>query len=110
MMTPTNEPTTENAITNTPSKAILGLRGLENIFDRAVIIYIIRSLYIIIFRSKRKKETKAQLHKRIQQFEEDSKIPGLLSVVPIEQLLMELEDAQYIYPIYRREIELPTFH
>ena len=33
---------------------ILGLDGLEILFDRGIIIYIIRSLYIIIFESKHK--------------------------------------------------------
>ena len=88
---------------------ILGLDGLEILFDRGIIIYIIRSLYIIIFESKHKKETKEQLQKRIEQFEIDSKIPALLSALSIEELLIQLEDAQYRYPIHHHDIELPTF-
>lgn len=94
---------------NSPDNLISGLNKLEMLFDRGVIIYIIRSLYIIIFESKHKNETKEDLQQHIKQFEIDSKIPALLSCIPIEELLIELENAQYRYPIHNYDIELPTF-
>lgn len=87
-----------------------GLKKLEQLFDLDTYIYILRSLYKLIFTSKQLKENKRQLQNRIRQFEQQSNLPCFLSTMPIEQLLTQLEDAQYFYPIRRREITLPTFH
>lgn len=87
-----------------------GLKGLELHVDRETFIYILRSVYNIIFKSSKLKEDKKQLKKRIKKFEEQSDLPCFMSEIPIEDLLSQLEDAQYFYMIRRQEITLPTFH
>ncbi len=93
-----------------PSGILLGIKGLESHVEYDTLIYILRSLYSIVRKSNQLKENKHQLHRRIERFEEQSNLPGYLSVMPIEKLLEQLDDAQYFYPIRHREITLPTFH
>ncbi len=93
-----------------PASLMLGLSALAEQCDHDMMVYIIRSLYMEIFKAKKRKETKAQLKRRIIKFEKDCLLPGYLSAMPIEQLLLELEDAQYYYPVRKREISFPTFH
>ncbi len=89
---------------------LMGLPGLASYVEQDTLIYIIRSMYRIIFKSSRLRESKEQLHKRIFQFEQESGLPGFLSAIPVEQLLKQLDDAQYFYPIRSDEVSLPTFH
>lgn len=98
--------------TTTPCKPQLlpGLHGLEQYLEYDTFVYVLRSLYRIVFKSKTFNENKPQLQRRIQRFEEQSNLPGFLSAIPIEALLIQLEDAQYFYPIRRRDTALPTFH
>ena len=92
------------------SAILLGIKGLEAHVEYDTLIYILRSLYYIVCKSTQLKENKYQLQRRIEHFEEQSNLPGFLSAIPIEQLLEQLEDAQYLYPIRRREMTFPTFH
>ena len=92
------------------SKSLLGLRGLESYVEPDTFLYLLRTVYNIIFKSSQLAESKEQLRQRIIGFEKDSALPGFMSAISIEQLLAELEDAQYFYPLRGREIELPTFH
>lgn len=87
----------------------LGLEGLRNHVDHDVFVYLVKSLYRIILHSGRLKETQTKLKNRISTFEKESLIPGILSALPLEQLLIQLEDAQYAYPIHSREIAFPKF-
>jgi len=89
---------------------VLGLKGLASECDHDMMVYVLRSLYHEIFKAKKRKETKEQLYRRIVKFEKDCLLPGYLSAMPVDQLLAELEDAQYFYPIRKHEIDLPKFH
>lgn len=87
-----------------------GLNRLENYLPYHDFIYVLHKLYKIVLASAKKKEDKITLKTRIRRFEEQSNLPGFLSIMPIEQILAELEDAQYRFPLRKREINFPTFH
>jgi hypothetical protein len=100
-----------NTIENNKAiKITPGLKSLESCIEPDTFIYILRSLYHLIFTSKKFRENKQQLQRRICEFEEQSGLPGFLSAAPIDALLKELEDAQFFYPVRRREVTFPTFH
>ncbi len=86
------------------------LKDLSTYIEHETFVYILRSLYRIVVKSGRLKENRPELHKRIKQFEKDSSLPSVISTIPTDKLLSELEDAQYFYPLLRREITLPKFH
>jgi hypothetical protein len=73
-------------------------------------LYILRYLYNLVLKSKKLGFSKEHLQRQIQKFEEQSKIPGFLSALPIDELLTQLEDAQFFYPIRKREVNFPIFH
>lgn len=102
--------TNNNTVEIERSLIALGLKGLEAYVDHDTTVYILRTLYNIVQTSANNKEDKLVLKSRIKHFEEESNLPAFLTTIPIEQLLEELEDAQYFYPIRRREMEFPTFH
>lgn len=102
--------TTLTKLTKKKFDALLGLKGLESHVDQETFVYILRSVYGIVFRSSELNENKEQLKRRIRKFEEQSNLPGFMSTVSVKDLLTELEDAQYFYPVRRREVTLPTFH
>lgn len=93
-----------------PIKIAPGLKELESYIEQDTYIYVLRFLYHLIFKSKELGENKLQLQRRIQKFEEQCNLPGFLSAAPIDKLLEELEDAQYFYPVRKREVTFPTFH
>jgi len=86
-----------------------GLDALERRVDYHTYVYILRALYGLVFRSFNLKETKGQLKLRIKRFESRSRLPCLLSILPVQTLLRQLDDAQYIYPLCDFEITLPVF-
>ncbi len=88
---------------------LLGLDCLSTCMEYDVFLYLLRVLYRIVQKSGRLKEPVEQLKLRIQLFEFEMAIPGCLSALPIHELLRQLEDAQYIYPIRWREIDFPVF-
>lgn len=88
---------------------LLGLEGLVNHVDHDVFVYLVKSLYRIVLYSGNLKETQTQLKKRITTFEKESLIPGFLSALSLNQLLIQLEDVQYAYPIHSKEITFPKF-
>lgn len=93
-----------------PSKFLPGLEGLERYVDHDLMVYILRSLYRSVFKSRALGENKHQLLTRVKKFEEECHLPGFLSSMPVGELLAELEDAQYYYPIQKREVNFPKFH
>ncbi|PIQ43233.1 MAG: hypothetical protein COV52_01830 [Gammaproteobacteria bacterium CG11_big_fil_rev_8_21_14_0_20_46_22] len=95
---------------NSTIKISPGLKGLESYTGHDTFVYVLRSLYSLVFKSKELGENKLQLQRRIRNFEEKNNLPGFLSAASIDELLEELEDAQYFYPIRRREVNFPTFH
>lgn len=94
---------------NKKTNCLLGLKALESYVDPETFVYILRSIYRIVFTARDFKENKAQLRRRILEFETQSNLPGFMSALPVEELLAELEDAQFLYPISRKEVTLPTF-
>ena len=86
-----------------------GLDALERRVDYYTYVYILRTLYALVFRSFNLEETKAQLKLRIKLFEKNSHLPSILSLLPMQTLLRQLDDAQYIYPLCGFEITLPVF-
>ena len=91
-------------------ECLLGLDCLSACVEYDIFIYLLRILYRIVQKSGRLKEPIEQLKLRIQLFEFEMAIPGCLSALPIRELLRQLEDAQYIYPIRRYEIDFPVFN
>ncbi len=91
-------------------QCLLGLDCLRACVEYDIFIYLLRVLYRIVQKSGRLKEPLEQLKLRIQLFEFEMAIPGCLSALPIRELLRQLEDAQYIYPIQRREINFSVFN
>ena len=89
---------------------VLGLAAVEAELDGDTYIYVLRALYRIVLKSKSRQENSRQLQRRIKKFEEDSAFPGYLSSISIDRFLEELQDAQYLYPVRRKEIILPSFH
>lgn len=85
-----------------PSSLLVGLKGLENYVEQETFVYILRSLYRIVFKSNELNESKHQLQRRFRLFEEQSNLPRFLSAVPVDKLLIQLEDAQYFYPVQRK--------
>lgn len=94
--------------TKLPVNMRLGLRGLESHVDYGTYLYLLRFLYRIVFKSIEMKENKRQLQRRIKKFEAESGLPGFLSAMNIDELLEQLEDAQYFYPIQKNEVSFPT--
>jgi len=90
-------------------KLIPGLKGLELYVDHDMMVYILRSLYRLVFQSKELGYNKQQLHQAITKFEKQSNLPGFLSAMSIDDLLRQLEDAQFFYPIRKREVNFPAF-
>jgi len=88
----------------------LRLKALESHVDPETFVYILRSVYGIVFKSSELNENKEQLQRRIRNFETQSNLPGFMSALPIKEFLAQLEDAQFFYPVRRREVTLPTFH
>ncbi len=107
-MTVRNHPVLYCEIRST--QCLLGLDCLRACVEYDIFIYLLRILYRIVQKSGRLKEPIEQLKLRIQLFEFEMAIPGCLSALPIDELLRQLEDAQYIYPIQRREINFPVFN
>ena len=62
---------------NSTSKTLLGVSGLAECVEYETMVYILRVLYRIIFKSKRLNENKHQLQQRIQRFEIQSKVARL---------------------------------
>lgn len=89
---------------------VVGLSALEAYVDRDTYVYLLRWLYRIIIHSGRLSENKLKLKKRIRRFERQSNLPRFLSAMPVCELLMQLEDEQYFYPIRKNEVTLPIFH
>lgn len=89
---------------------LLGLKALESHVDSDTFIYILRSVYCIVFTASGLNENKEQLRRRIREFETQSNLPGFMSALLVNELLAELENAQFFYPVRRREVTLPTFH
>lgn len=87
-----------------------GLNNLEEYVGYDMMLYILRYLYNLVLKSKKLGFSKEHLQRQIQKFEEQSKIPGFLSALPIDELLTQLEDAQFFYPIRKREVNFPIFH
>jgi len=91
-------------------KLLPGLEGLAAYVDHDMMLYLLRQLYKMVFRSQEEGENKQELYRRIKFFEEEANIPGFLSAMPVDKLLEELEDAQFYYPIGKREVNFPIFH
>jgi len=92
------------------SNIVPGLNALEDYVGYDMMVYILRSLYQLVFKSKELGHNKKQLHRAIKKFEEQASLPGFLSAMPIDGLLIQLEDAQFFYPIRKREVNFPVFH
>ncbi len=95
---------------NKKANYLIGLKALESHVDPETFVYILRSVYGIVFKSNELNENKEQLQRRIRNFETESNLPGFMSALPVKKLLVELEDAQFFYPVRCREITLPIFH
>ena len=117
-----SESTKDNSNFFKPPKQLFGIKGLANTVDYDVLIYILKSVYRLVLHSSQLKESRIDLKRRIQQFERDSLIPAFLSSLPLDQLIEQLEDAQYYYPIteqsgdaqyyypiYLKDVVLPKF-
>jgi len=87
-----------------------GFNRLENYVGYDVMLYILRFLYYLVFRAKKYGYNKQYLVNQIEKFEKQSRLPGFLSSLPIDQLLIKLEDAQFFYPIRKHEVTFPVFH
>ena len=92
-----------------PPQQLFGVKGLASAVEYDVLVYILKFVYRLVLESDQRKESGSRLKRRIQRFEKDSLIPGFLSALPLDQLIEQLEDAQYYYPIYSRDITLPRF-
>jgi|GEM_PF-2890197 hypothetical protein len=102
--------TTKATKTTKQVRLTFELKTLAFYVGQETFLYILRSLYRIIFKSSALKEGRDQLHRRIRGFERQSNLPECLSTIPVNELLVQLEDAQYFYPVQRQEVTLPTFH
>ena len=87
-----------------------GLFYLQIITDYDTFLYIIRSLYKEVLRAGRRHESPRSLRRRIRRFERESYLPRCLSNLPLDDFLTELEEIQYIYPIYANKISFQQFH
>ena len=87
-----------------------GFHGLENYVGYDVMLYILRFLYNLVFKAKRYGYSKQYLISQIEKFEKQSRLPGFLSSLPIDDFLIQLEDAQFFYPIRKFEVTFPVFH
>ena len=87
-----------------------GLNNLEEYVGYDMMLYILRYLYGLVLKSRKFGYDKQHLQLQIQKFEEQSKLPGFLSAMPIDELLAQLEDAQFFYPIRKHEVSFPKFH
>lgn len=87
-----------------------GFSNLEGYVGYDVMLYILRFLYNLVFRAKKYGYNKQYLINQIEKFEKQSRLPGFLSSLPIDELLIQLEDAQFFYPIRKNEVTFPVFH
>ena len=82
----------------------IGFSALENLLSETDYLYVLRSLYNLVLASQRRGESLNKLQRRIEQFERDCDLPLCLSVLPMQQFLQDLEELQYLYPLYSREV------
>lgn len=91
-------------------KNAVGLKGLESYLEHYTYLYVLRHLYWVVLKSRLLRENKKELRRRIWRFEKSHALPNFLSSAPLEQFLIQLEDAQYVYPIFHREITFQNFY
>lgn len=95
---------------HTPCFPICGISALRDYLNYNDFIYVLHALYKMVLYASRVHDDKERLHRRLSRFEYGMQLPGYLSSMPIEEFLEELEDAQFVYGLFRAPIELPKFH
>lgn len=85
------------------------LKDLEACIGQDTFLYLLRRLYRVVFVASALQENKAQLQRRIERFEMQSRLPEAFSLISLDALLAWLEDCQYLYPLSFRETALPQF-
>ncbi|MCP4473005.1 MAG: hypothetical protein GY821_00225 [Gammaproteobacteria bacterium] len=86
-----------------------GLSRMEQWLAFDDYLWVLRQLFGIVLSLRHHPNAVRQLRGRLRQFEKSCLLPRYLSMLPLKQLLVELEDAQYLYPISSREIIFPPF-
>ena len=87
-----------------------GFNALEPYVDYDVFLYLLRAVCELIQHAGRRQFSQRRLYARLKQFETDSQLPGLLTGIPFHELLRQLEDAQYRYPLSRYELHFSKFY
>ncbi|MBX9706088.1 MAG: hypothetical protein K2Q14_04785 [Gammaproteobacteria bacterium] len=96
--------------TTTENPHLKNIDDLVSYMDYDAFIYMLKELYRLVFTAKRTRQSASDLQATVRQFEEHADLPPFLSVMPVNELIDQLDDLQYFYPIVSREINLPRFN
>lgn len=94
---------------NKTKKTRISAESLGIHIDYDSFLYILRKLYRVVLKAKKDNLNAKGLQRRIRLFEKQSNIPDYLSSMPVNELIEQLEDMQYLYPLWSREVTLPRF-
>jgi|GEM_PF-2576786 len=76
---------------------LMGYQSLEDVLDRDEFAYLIQKLQRLIIQTHGSGETESDLRDRLSCIEAEHHLPISLSVMPLDQLIDELEDAMVTY-------------